>query len=1005
MLGRMPLIDMALKYPYAMPEIALWIDKNATVDMDFHSLLISSERLAEADINLPEISIDVLTREILSVPVDSRLQESIAIFPSEIQRLLLHLYRGLSAASSHRNHAFDRLTPEDRGRLKTLIPGYFIKKQENSESIRGYTTEIDDCVALIELLRKVDFEEFIWGAHLFAVTVDDTLRLLRDSNSQLLFVQEKPIRIETSLGQIIIAGTGDDTHDTDAAILIDFGGNDTYSNHAAYTDLDTSGGAVLIDVSGDDVYDSEGNAQASACAGYAALIDMAGDDRYLSRHYSQGAALVGYALFSDDSGDDVYLGDFGVQGFAIFGTSLFLDKAGRDSYRCAAMGQAAASTLGVAILVEGDGDDVFRAGGKYDFYFPWDSSCAQGAGSGMRAWPPQNAFSVYGGTGVLLEKAGNDSYTAYNVGQGGSYMFATGILVESDGDDVFSSKNYCRGVGVHLSAAVALDLRGNDIHTGLYGQNGYSLDRSSGVFVDFEGNDIYRTTGGIGFAHKPRGTGIFLDVSGSDIYAGTENNYGKADVPFADDQFSSGFFMDWGNDDVYSSGPYGNDDQWSEGQYGHGEDSQSPCESDPLESVWSPQIEKSDGLHHVSTHPIVRNQMIGDLINNVPASFPDILTLASSSRWQDRMILIDLLPLLRSLQVMDQIQSSQIVQLLNLDDRDVLLAVLMDLSNHPRILEENLESNLINLCRNSAFYEVRCAAGDSLASCSPASETTLRTLTDSLSDPDWRVRRRAAISFGKIQNPSAFAGLMSAIRDDPSFQVRAHAVNSAVKLDDPRTDAFLSNALTDPSPLVRCIAARTLIIEKKQVEPFGVFVELWNWDSRILRETWMLSFLNEFCGQSFKDQDELQLWIEKHQNKRSFKKFRTVYNIYQEVKRAKNTGNKVAIFEGLEKILKIDPEHQFARSELSMELNDAAWQHAVKRTDLKAARKLAERSVKLDANPMNRDTLSVIIYLDGNKQEAIDYLAVWRDNCRDENEREMIESRHQEFIKGDLQLR
>ena len=519
MLGRMPLIDLTLKRPLVLPEIALWADQETGSGAGFRDLFVLSERLSEADPGRVSLEIESLRDELDSEPLDDRIMAAMQTCPDDLRSLVAILCRGISAAQGYRDRACTHLTESDRNRLKVLVPGYFIKKQDSSEAVRGYTTEVGDCIDLIELLQKVDFDLLIHGAHLFMVALDDAIRLIRTHD--LTHAIDQPLRIDSAIGLIVLGGETNDIYTEDAVLSIDLGGSDRYLNHAAHTDIDLPGAAVLIDLQGDDVYASDGTAQASAMSGYAALIDVDGDDRYLAGHYSQGAALVGFSAFADFSGDDQYSGDFGVQGFSMFGVSLFIEDSGRDTYRNAAMGQAAASTLGVSILLEREGDDVYRSGGKYDFYFPWDSSTAQGAGSGMRAWPPADRFSVYGGAGVLIDKSGNDEYTAYNVGQGGSYFFATGILVDVAGNDLYTSKNYCRGVGVHLSAAVALDLSGNDIHTGLYGQNGYSLDRSSGVFADFGGDDIYRSTGAMGFGHKPRGTGIFLDLSGDDLYAGT----------------------------------------------------------------------------------------------------------------------------------------------------------------------------------------------------------------------------------------------------------------------------------------------------------------------------------------------------------------------------------------------------------------------------------------------------------------------------------------------------
>ncbi len=998
MLGRMPLIDLALNRPLVLPEIALWVNQEADTDAGFRDLLILSERLSEADPIRVSLDIESLKTELGSRPLDDRITIAMQSFPEDLGSLVTILYRGISAAQDYRDRACATLTPYERDRMKILVPGYFIKKEDASEAVRGYTTEVGDCIELFELLQKVDFETMIHGAHLLMTALDDAIQFVQTHD--LIHTVDQPLRIDSAIGLIALGGETDDVYTEDVTLSIDTGGSDRYLNHAAHTDIDLPGAAVLFDLEGDDVYASDGSAQASAMSGYAALIDFDGDDRYLAKHYSQGAALVGFSAFADFAGDDQYNGDFGVQGFSIFGASLFIENAGRDTYRNAAMGQAAASTLGVAIILEREGDDVYRSGGKYDFYFPWDSSTAQGAGSGMRAWPPINRFSVYGGAGVLIEKSGNDEYSAYNVGQGGSYFFATGILVDSAGNDLYTSKNYCRGVGVHLSAAVALDLAGDDIHTGLYGQNGYSLDRSSGVFADFGGNDIYRSTGAMGFGHKPRGTGIFLDLDGDDLYAGTENNYGRADVPYADDQFSTGFFFDWGGFDMYSRGPYANDSSWAEGEFGFGEDRSIPPEIQEASPRW-----RLDDGHEAGSgsHSLIRNHQMGRIREDVRRSGDALWTITRSAHWQDRDLLIDLLPFLRRDPAFTDSSGYAFRDLLDSSDRNVLLSILIDMRDHPVALNSDLEKRLVQLV-TTACHEVRGMACGTLAACDPESDWTLETLSTALRDSDWRVRRRAAIAFGKLRNPRALERLRDSMRNDPAFQVRAHALSSATAFTDPGVAIEWERALTDPSELVQCIAARSLIIEKQRKEAFGTLIDLWDWDSRILRETWLLEFLNEFCGTSFSDRAQLESWWNQTQRSGRFGKCLKGYKQYQEARKLKGGADLDAFTQALEKVLKVRPDHTSARVELSQVLNGAAWELAVTGSQLQKAEKLAIRSVELDPNSMNHDTLAVVLYRSGKKEAARELLNNWRKKAM-ESDWESIDARLDDLKSGQLQLR
>ena len=81
---------------------------------------------------------------------------------------------------------------------------------------------------------------------------------------------------DTDLGMIIIGGTGKNVYTNDAFLIIDYGGDDIYSNSAggAY-------GSISI------------------------VIDLAGNDQYISRKsFSQGSGVFGIGILVDCGGDD-----------------------------------------------------------------------------------------------------------------------------------------------------------------------------------------------------------------------------------------------------------------------------------------------------------------------------------------------------------------------------------------------------------------------------------------------------------------------------------------------------------------------------------------------------------------------------------------------------------------------------------------------------------------------------------------------------------------------------
>lgn len=1014
--GRMPLIDTCLREPLTQPEVALWADEQVRQSAaNFTSLMKLAYNLAE-ELDAPLPSLPAAEKQAVWCDQISATLLSTAL-PSAILEPTIMLLRAMDHATTLRQEAVARLTSDELEELVHLLPAYFIKQTPNGEVVRGYTTDLSDCVSAIKLLERVDFRKLFSAASIMAQAADQARAAFLEwkthaSIDEVQSLQGPLYQTETPLGPIIIGGTGTDTYQQDYALLIDLGGNDLYLNHACATSFTSGGVAVLFDLAGNDTYRNDDYAQGVAVAGVAVFVELGGADSYLAGHYSQGAALGGFSMFYEESGDDTYVGDFGVQGFALFGYSLFIERAGSDTYRCASMGQAVASTLGVTILAEVDGDDVYTSGGKYGFYSTDDASCAQGAASGMREWPPKGKYTVYGGIALLCEVQGNDVYHARIIGQGGSYIFALGMLVDSAGNDVYTAERYTRGVGVHVGAAVAIDRSGNDVYTGFYGNNGYSLDRSSGVFVDFAGDDTYRTTGGIGYGHKPRGCGIFVDIAGNDLYNGSQGSYGQADWPFGEDLFSTGFFLDCGGSDQYLGSNYENNKQWSEGAFGYGEDREIELPASAPESGWAPlqlQASSESRLEPDSETPaafLKASLALGRLqaLRYVETAPDELLNaavaLAADGSIAQRRNLIDVLHVLRLENKLNPTNALALVPLLNLSDRDMKILALHTF-RELAIKDHRAMTQAAALALADESAEVRGVACLALGSSSWRGARA--NLEAALSDHAWTVRRRAAIGLGELSDRAAFNKLAQTLVTDGSHQVRGRVAEALGKLKVKKAIPLLRQALEDNDDFVKVCAARSLVTQYQDIDALSRLIDLLAWDNSNMRASFINEFLVDFTGHAAGNADAWREWLQDAELTFSVARHAAVYEALAEARSAKESGDALKAIKLYRAMQRKEPNHQGVRKDLAELLNGRAWELAVIGEELNEALRMAQESVELNANALNLDTLAVCHYLKGHKDQAIETLQSSMETVA-ESERSFFETRIQEFETGEVVL-
>lgn len=401
-------------------------------------------------------------------------------------------------------------------------------------------------------------------------------------------------RVVTRAGLVHVAGTADDVHREDGALLrIDQGGDDVYLG------ADEAPVNILIDLGGRDLYAypgaeqsqdttalpddgggrgdvtglatqatlSEVPRQGAARGGISMLFDLGVEsDRYVTLRGGQGYAQQGVGVLFDAGGDDVYLAEAGAQGAAQMGIGLLIDLGGGDDRREAlSSSQGFAGPGGFGALIDDGGDDRYLCAPTPARYpSPQqpeiNASLCQGASLGFRG--PTWDESWPGGVGLLYDRAGDDDYQVGVFGQGVGYWKGTGLLVDDQGADALHHRWYGAGAGVHYGVGVLLQ---GGAEADVYGDPGEPAHMSQGaahhlalgVVIEQGGSDTYHLpTMGAGAADCGA-VGMFLDEAGADNYLASHRAaLGVAALGTCDEQgeaFTRALFIDAQGLDAYPS--------------------------------------------------------------------------------------------------------------------------------------------------------------------------------------------------------------------------------------------------------------------------------------------------------------------------------------------------------------------------------------------------------------------------------------------------------------------
>ncbi len=362
-------------------------------------------------------------------------------------------------------------------------------------------------------------------------------------------IQFDRITLQTSLGKVILGGSGSQTYDEDAALIVDFGGDDHYLHAGCANGLLDLPFAVVIDLGGNDTYESAG----SGIWGVGALWDQSGNDRYIASNASLGCGLFGVGVLVDVMGNDRYTGDTMCEGAAAFGYGLLWDGEGDDLYSVALQGQGFAGVNGYGVLCDFAGNDRYVAGKKYPDYdrFPERTlSLSQGSSMGYRPFAP-------GGLGILFDRCGDDFYECDVFGQGCSYWYSCGVLIDGGGNDSYRAYQYDQGSGIHLSVGILKDDQGDDRYFSKSGlAQGGSHDFGIGLLWDGGGNDFYIAASTCQGSAINNAVGLHYEAGGNDHYIGTNpkmsNSQGSGGMCARRGIGSIGVLLDMNGADRYS---------------------------------------------------------------------------------------------------------------------------------------------------------------------------------------------------------------------------------------------------------------------------------------------------------------------------------------------------------------------------------------------------------------------------------------------------------------------
>ncbi len=601
---------------------------------------------------------------------------------------------------------------------------------------------------------------------------------------------------KTELGNIFIGGTGNDVYREDYAVIIDFGGDDTYL-FPEITKDDAAAKPVrcLIDIDGNDRYLGSSYSLAGAVFGVSLLFDRSGNDLYSSDDFSQGSALFGLAVLEDFQGHDSYTSGLCTQGSAAFGIGILIDHQGTDFYQSNAQAQGFGFTRGFGGLIDIQGNDVYVTTSPYQDFLRYEShfvAFTQGAGLGHRP-------IASGGFGMLFDHHGNDVYQSDIYGQATAYWYALGAIWDHQGDDRYVAFQYAQGAGVHMAHGVLLDDSGNDHYFSHGVSQGCGHDIATGLLFDMAGDDDYTAESLSMGGGNADAISILVDKTGDDTYMARQLSSMMGYSDFRRDYGMIGVFADGGGKDQYGSLDR-NDEISTKSTFGVFSDF----------SLF-PKIETA------SDEPLLTPP---DSLKIPLASTVDSLFIQASTAPQKfqynvkpaRELIIE-----QGANALEFLASKLNTE--SARERHALVDILKKMLDGPDSLacRKMLVDSLLSADNSSVGMAAKVTGDKRVTDAVP-------NLTKILSHSDWRMRAMAALYLGKIGKDSSVNTLLPLLSDS-HIHVRMRAAYSVGRIQPDSISSFVPLVFSDSSQLVRNSYIQGLIRSKKDI-PMSAVVRI-----------------------------------------------------------------------------------------------------------------------------------------------------------------------------------
>ncbi len=305
--------------------------------------------------------------------------------------------------------------------------------------------------------------------------------------------------------------------------VIDTKGDDLYQGTVYAQGAGLFGVGVLLDRAGDDNYIASESAQGCGYFGIGLCFDGTGDDTYYLHGDGQGMGGVGggVGVLASFDGNDEYTAEPDAN---VFNRSDYHSEHAINANNAqgggfgrrgdGSDGHAWAGGLGALLDIHGN-----------DEYYSGNFSL------GVGYW-----FA----TGILLDKYGDDHYKSCYFTQASGAHFCNGALIDEDGDDfheLYETAGAGLGFGWDFANSLLINKNGNDRYTAKMISYGLAQIRSNAFLIDIGGDDEYRFregAHGIGAATwradfaKPskltpyytyaKSFGGFIDIGGKDRY-------------------------------------------------------------------------------------------------------------------------------------------------------------------------------------------------------------------------------------------------------------------------------------------------------------------------------------------------------------------------------------------------------------------------------------------------------------------------------------------------------